>query len=374
MGQIPSYWLIGVHKERQKVLGYRVASLKHKKFIDLAPDKLKAILMQQANDFGNIAISQNNIVGTQGQLDRYTAIRGNRAENKALVVLAKVLYRSGETLGFIVVDYRYQFCGVKSPDEIINACADPLKLRLANASIVESESKKFIRAITGEFKTIVDEKAPYSKPVAQPVKNNSSIKKEAESEIKAVQAVKEQIAQAVKTPVIKHNGFEYRLSQQVGDSNEWEKAEYDGYGARFIGFDPNEDADTDHYVIKPLKEINGKPVLGLAHAFDGIKNSLIDLREFKFNQAKNVKGVFNKTKLCWVFVDNIENKETFKEMFDDSSVTVVTKIGSQVQKEATELNSKVVPFRRAQLQEWYRDQVERHSKGKGFGVVVCGKD
>lgn len=375
MSQIPSYWLIGVHKERQHVLGYRVASLKHKKYIDLTEAQLVDAVKQQPKDFGNIAVEQNKIVGTQGQLDRYTAIRGTRAENKALVVLAKVVYRSGEISGFIVIDYRYSFCGLKSTEDIIQACVNPLRLKLANASIVENGNTKFIRAINGEFITIVDEKAPYYKPVKSTPASAPVTNAPVNPVNAAVIGTPSAKPVAPATPVnsvkiIKKDGFEYRYGQQLTTDGEWKDAQYEGYGMKFIGFEQADDEE-DHYVVKPLKYIDGKPVIGMQNAFGNIKNSLIDLREFSFNNPNNVDGIFKDAKACWVFVDNVENTETFSKMFVGQVMTIVTQSESTVQREATSLQLRVVPFRKVSIQEWYHDSVERHSKGRGFGVVVC---
>lgn len=359
MSQIAQYWLIGVHKERQRTLGYRVASLKHKRFIDLTPEKMKGVLVQQPQDFGNVAIRDGEVVGTQGQLDRYTAIRGYRAEGKQLVILQKVVNRQGETLGFVVIDYRFSFCGFKAVEELIEACVNPLRLRLANASIVEQDGKKFIRAIQGEFNTIVDEKAPYQKPAKIPQKQTEPVRAELRKTVK--------------------DGFEYILGAQIGDNGEYENIHPDVVGVRYVGIPKPQDIEEaktweEPYALRPLQQINGKQVLGFKNQFSGVKNKLIDFRGFKFEHIKGIKGIFRKAENCWVFIDNIENEEIFTEMFIGTSMTIVTKLDTNIQKMQMAMKLKVVPFRKLQIQGLYDDLVQNRTRGKGFGVVVCCKN
>lgn len=362
MSQLAQYWLVGVHKERHRVLGYRIASLKHKKYIDLEPNKLKEVLTQQPNDFGNVGLQNGDIVGTQGQLDRYTAIRGYRAEGRQLVILQKIVNRQGEVLGFVVIDYRYSFCGAKTVEDIIEACANPLKLKLANASIVEQDGKKFIRAIQGEFNTVIDKNAPYQKPI-KPIQIQSSKKKEEiNMEIKKIQK----------------EGFEYTIGAQTGPNGEYENIHTDIVSVRYTGFDIPKDPEEakkweEPYVLKPAHQIEGKPVMCFTKQFNGVKNKLIDLRGFKFKHVKLVMNMFKQAENCWIFIDDIDNIEIFKEMFNNTNVTIVIKPNTNIQSIQNDLKLRTILFRKLQVQNFYDDLVQNKTKGKGFGVVICCK-
>ena len=356
-----NYWLLGVHKERRNTYGYRILNFAQKKVMDVNIDNLKAALANSPAMFGNIGLDQGEIVGTQGSLDRYTAIRGSRAEGKSLVILAKITYNNGDTFGYIVTDYRFSFCSVTPTEKIIDACINPLKLKIANGTIVDNGTTKFIRPIQGEYQVIVGENLPQFKPAQKAQDTTKQI------------APAPKVAQKPKTvEAITVDGFEYRYGYELDQEGKWIESGLDGFGAKFVGTNTVDEKGkpVEDYILKPKAVVNNKPVLSIANTFRNTKSVLIDLRGM--NEGLRMTDAFINSKMAWVFVDNNICKK-FSDLTHKCDVTIVSGRCADLENAAISTKTKIVQFKHASVDDMYNDILSKKTKGKGLGVIICGK-
>lgn len=297
--KVSNYYLIGLLKKRTTTMGYRIMQLKDKKYVDLRPDAVKNMLLKYPDAMANIGLDNGEIVGTQGTLERYAVIRETRVDNRQLVIIKKVELENGDLAGYIVTDYRLQAFKFETPENIIAACINPLRLRLANGKIIENQNgTRFISPIQGNYAVITISQDKYNSLVKQvkPVENRE-IKKPVENrEIAAVaksqsklkelsvntnnikegqqvmeNKIKEKEAQAkedqandVKRVTI--DDFEYVLGYELDANGKWVKSGLNGYGIKFIG--------EDSYLLKPCAQVDGIKVVSIANAFKKCKTCL----------------------------------------------------------------------------------------------------
>lgn len=389
-----NYYLIGLLKKRTTTIGYRIMQLKDKKYVDLRPDTVKSMLLKYPDAMANIGLDNGEIVGTQGSLDRYAVIRETRVDNRQLVIIKKVELENGDLAGYIVTDYRLQAFKFETPENIIAACINPLRLRLANGKIIENQNgTKFISPIQGNYAAITISQDKYNslvkqvkpvenreikKPVenreiAVAVKNQSKLKELSvnTNNIKEGQQVmenkiKEKEAQANDVKRVTIDDFEYVLGYELDANGRWVKSGLNGYGIKFIG--------EDSYLLKPCAQIEGIKVVSIANAFKNAKHVQIDLRDFDIDDILHSDGAFVGSKESWTFLakDAHLDSDRFKRIFKGSDTTIVSECGQCLEDIAKTFGLKTVRFNKTSVDGWFEDAVKARSSGKGMAVVLCG--
>lgn len=392
--KVSNYYLIGLLKKRTTTIGYRIMQLKDKKYVDLRPDAVKNMLLKYPDAMANIGLDNGEIVGTQGTLERYAVIRETRVDNRQLVIIKKVELENGDLAGYIVTDYRLQAFKFETPENIIAACINPLRLRLANGKIIENQNgTKFISPIQGNYAVITISQDKYNSLVKQvkPVENRE-IKKPAENRgidaavkdqsklkelslninnIKEGQQVmenkiKEKEAQANDVKRVTIDDFEYVLGYELDANGKWVKSGLNGYGIKFIG--------EDSYLLKPCAQIDGIKVVSIANAFKNAKHVQIDLRDFDIDDILHSDGAFVGSKESWTFLakDVHLDSDRFKRIFKGSDTTIVSECGQCLEDIAKTFGLKTVRFNKTSVDGWFEDAVKARSSGKGMAVVLCG--
>lgn len=391
--KVSNYYLIGLLKKRTTTIGYRIMQLKDKKYVDLRPDTIKNMLLKYPDAMANIGLDNGEIVGTQGTLERYAVIRETRVDNRQLVIIKKVELENGDLAGYIVTDYRLQAFKFETPENIIAACINPLRLRLANGKIIENQNgTKFISPIQGNYAVITISQDKYNSLVKQvkPVENRE-IKKPVENrEIAAVKdqsklkelslninnikegqqvmenKIKEKEAQANDVKRVTIDDFEYVLGYELDANGKWVKSGLNGYGIKFIG--------EDSYLLKPCAQIDGIKVVSIANAFKNAKHVQIDLRDFDIDDILHSDGAFVGSKESWTFLakDVHLDSDRFKRIFKGSDTTIVSECGQCLEDIAKTFGLKTVRFNKTSVDGWFEDAVKARSSGKGMAVVLCG--
>lgn len=376
-------YLIGVLKSRNKVVGYRLLQLKDKKYFDVKPQAVQQILQVNSNAIANLALVNGEIVGSQGSIDRYTAIRETRVSDRQLVIIKRVIVNDDKLAGYLVTDYRYSALKLLTTDEIIKICETQGNSKIANGKIVEnSEGTKFISAIQGNYDTVTISAERYAKmvenkankPVIEVKKPVIEVKKPAEIEQKKVLEPKEQENKAMEKELatneitkITTEDFEYAYGYEVDDNGNWVKSGLSGYGAKFIG------ADT--YLAQPQTEIEGKPIVSLRNTFRDSKHIAIDLREFgSLDAVKHCQNMCHGAKLSWVFLNSNAklDESKFKEIFSGQDVQIVQETSQNLGELADRFKVRTVRFKKMSMNSWFEDAVKASSCGKGMAVVLCG--
>lgn len=391
--KVSNYYLIGLLKKRTTTIGYRIMQLKDKKYVDLRPDAVKNMLLKYPDAMANIGLDNGEIVGTQGTLERYAVIRETRVDNRQLVIIKKVELENGDLAGYIVTDYRLQAFKFETPENIIAACINPLRLRLANGKIIENQNgTKFISPIQGNYAVITISQDKYNSLVKQ-VKTieNREIKKPVENrEIDAVKdqsklkelslninnikegqqvmenKIKEKEAQANDVKRVTIDDFEYVLGYELDANGKWVKSGLSGYGIKFIG--------EDSYLLKPCAQIDGIKVVSIANAFKNVRHAQIDLRDFDIEDILHCDGAFVGSKESWTFLakDAHLDYDRFKRIFKGSDTTIVSECGQCLEDIAKTFGLKTVKFNKTSVDSWFEDAVKARSSGKGMAVVLCG--
>ena len=392
--KLSNYYLIGLLKKRTTTIGYRIMQLKDKKYVDLRPDAVKNMLLKYPDAMANIGLDNGEIVGTQGTLERYAVIRETRVDNRQLIIIKKVELENGDLAGYIVTDYRLQAFKFETPENIIAACINPLRLRLANGKIIENQNgTKFISPIQGNYAVITISQDKYNGLVKQvkPVENRE-IKKPVENrEIDAVaksqsklkelsintnnikegqqvmeNKIKEKEAQANDVKRVTIDDFEYVLGYELDANGKWVKSGLNGYGIKFIG--------EDSYLLKPCAQIEGIKVVSIANAFKNVRHAQIDLRDFDIDDILHCDGAFLGSKESWTFLakDVHLDSDRFKRIFKGSDTTIVSECGQCLENIAKTFGLKTVRFNKTSVDGWFEDAVKARSSGKGMAVVLCG--
>lgn len=392
--KVSNYYLIGLLKKRTTTIGYRIMQLKDKKYVDLRPDAVKNMLLKYPDAMANIGLDNGEIVGTQGTLERYAVIRETRVDNRQLVIIKKVELENGDLAGYIVTDYRLQAFKFETPENIIAACINPLRLRLANGKIIENQNgTKFISPIQGSYAVITVSQDKYNSLIKQvkPVENRE-IKKPVENrEIDAAiknqnklkelsininnikegqqimeNKIKEKEAQANDVKRVTIDDFEYVLGYELDADGKWVKSGLNGYGIKFIG--------EDSYLLKPCAQIDGIKVVSIANAFKNAKHVQIDLRDFDIDDILHSDGAFVGSKESWTFLatDAHLDSDRFKRIFKGSDTTIVSECGQCLEDIAKTFGLKTVKFNKTSVDSWFEDAVKARSSGKGMAVVLCG--
>lgn len=392
--KVSNYYLIGLLKKRTTTIGYRIMQLKDKKYVDLRPDAVKNMLLKYPDAMANIGLDNGEIVGTQGTLERYAVIRETRVDNRQLVIIKKVELENGDLAGYIVTDYRLQAFKFETPENIIAACINPLRLRLANGKIIENQNgTKFISPIQGSYAVITVSQDKYNSLIKQvkPVENRE-IKKPVENrEIDAAiknqnklkelsininnikegqqimeNKIKEKEAQANDVKRVTIDDFEYVLGYELDANGKWVKSGLNGYGIKFIG--------EDSYLLKPCAQIDGIKVVSIANAFKNAKHVQIDLRDFDIDDILHSDGAFVGSKESWTFLatDAHLDSDRFKRIFKGSDTTIVSECGQCLEDIAKTFGLKTVKFNKTSVDSWFEDAVKARSSGKGMAVVLCG--
>lgn len=391
--KVSNYYLIGLLKKRTTTIGYRIMQLKDKKYVDLRPDAVKNMLLKYPDAMANIGLDNGEIVGTQGTLERYAVIRETRVDNRQLIIIKKVELENGDLAGYIVTDYRLQAFKFETPENIIAACINPLRLRLANGKIIENQNgTKFISPIQGNYAVITISQDKYNSLVKQvkPVENRE-IKKPVENrEIDAAKSqsklkelsintnnikegqqvmenkIKEKEAQANDVKRVTIDDFEYVLGYELDANGKWVKSGLNGYGIKFIG--------EDSYLLKPCAQIDGIKVVSIANAFKNVRHVQIDLRDFDIDDILHCDGAFVGSKESWTFLakDAHLDYDRFKRIFKGSDTTIVSECGQCLEDIAKTFGLKTVKFNKTSVNSWFEDAVKARSSGKGMAVVLCG--
>ena len=392
--KVSNYYLIGLLKKRTTTIGYRIMQLKDKKYIDLRPDAVKNMLLKYPDAMANIGLDNGEIVGTQGTLERYAVIRETRVDNRQLIIIKKVELENGDLAGYIVTDYRLQAFKFETPENIIAACINPLRLRLANGKIIENQNgTKFIRPIQGNYAVITISQDKYNSLVkkVKPMENRE-IKKPVENrELAAVaksqsklkelsintnnikegqqvmeNKIKEKEAQANDVKRVTIDDFEYVLGYELDANGKWVKSGLNGYGIKFIG--------EDSYLLKPCAQIEGIKVVSIANAFKNVRHAQIDLRDFDIDDILHCDGAFLGSKESWTFLakDVHLDSDRFKRIFKGSDTTIVSECGQCLENIAKTFGLKTVRFNKTSVDGWFEDAVKARSSGKGMAVVLCG--
>ena len=391
--KVSNYYLIGLLKKRTTTIGYRIMQLKDKKYVDLRPDAVKNMLLKYPDAMANIGLDNGEIVGTQGTLERYAVIRETRVDNRQLVIIKKVELENGDLAGYIVTDYRLQAFKFETPENIIAACINPLRLRLANGKIIENQNgTKFISPIQGNYAVITISQDKYNSLVKQvkPVENRE-IKKSVENrEIDAAKSqsklkelsvntnnikegqqvmenkIKEKEAQANDVKRVTIDDFEYVLGYELDANGKWVKSGLNGYGIKFMG--------EDSYLLKPCAQIDGIKVVSIANAFKNVRHVQIDLRDFDIDDILHCDGAFVGSKESWTFLakDAHLDYDRFKRIFKGSDTTIVSECGQCLEDIAKTFGLKTVKFNKTSVNSWFEDAVKARSSGKGMAVVLCG--
>ena len=392
--KVSNYYLIGLLKKRTTTIGYRIMQLKDKKYVDLRPDAVKNMLLKYPDAMANIGLDNGEIVGTQGTLERYAVIRETRVDNRQLVIIKKVELENGDLAGYIVTDYRLQAFKFETSENIIAACINPLRLRLANGKIIENQNgTKFISPIQGNYAVITISNDKYNSLVkqAKPVENRE-IKKPVENmKIAAIaknqnklkelsvntnniregqqvmeNKIKEKEAQANDVKRVTIDDFEYVLGYELDANGKWVKSGLNGYGIKFIG--------EDSYLLKPCAQVDGIKVVSIANAFKNVRHAQIDLRDFNIEDILHCDGAFVGSKESWTFLakDVHLDSDRFKRIFKGSDTTIVSECGQCLEDIAKTFGLKTVRFNKTSVDSWFEDAVKARSSGKGMAVVLCG--
>lgn len=392
--KVSNYYLIGLLKKRTTTIGYRIMQLKDKKYVDLRPDAVKNMLLKYPDAMANIGLDNGEIVGTQGTLERYAVIRETRVDNRQLIIIKKVELENGDLAGYIVTDYRLQAFKFETPENIIAACINPLRLRLANGKIIENQNgTKFISPIQGNYAVITISQDKYNSLVKQvkpvenreikkpvesreidvAVKNQSKLKELSENinNIKEGQQImenkiKEKEAQTNDVKRVTIDDFEYVLGYEIDANGKWVKSGLNGYGIKFIG--------EDSYLLKPCAQIDGIKVVSIANAFKNVRHVQIDLRDFDIDDILHCEGAFVGSKESWTFLskDVHLDSDRFKRIFKGSDTTIVSECGQCLEDIAKTFGLKTVRFNKTSVDSWFEDAVKARSSGKGMAVVLCG--
>lgn len=392
--KVSNYYLIGLLKKRTTTIGYRIMQLKDKKYVDLRPDAVKNMLLKYPDAMANIGLDNGEIVGTQGTLERYAVIRETRVDNRQLIIIKKVELENGDLAGYIVTDYRLQAFKFETSENIIAACINPLRLRLANGKIIENQNgTKFISPIQGNYAVITISNDKYNSLVkqAKPVENRE-IKKPVENmKIAAIaknqnklkelsvntnniregqqvmeNKIKEKEAQANDVKRVTIDDFEYVLGYELDANGKWVKSGLNGYGIKFIG--------EDSYLLKPCAQVDGIKVVSIANAFKNVRHAQIDLRDFNIEDILHCDGAFVGSKESWTFLakDVHLDSDRFKRIFKGSDTTIVSECGQCLEDIAKTFGLKTVRFNKTSVDSWFEDAVKARSSGKGMAVVLCG--
>ena len=391
--KVSNYYLIGLLKKRTTTIGYRIMQLKDKKYVDLRPDTVKNMLLKYPDAMANIGLDNGEIVGTQGTLERYAVIRETRVDNRQLVIIKKVELENGDLAGYIVTDYRLQAFKFETPENIIAACINPLRLRLANGKIIENQNgTKFISPIQGNYAVITISQDKYNSLVKQvkpvenreikkPVENREIAAAKSQSKLKELSLninnikegqqvmenkIKEKEAQANDVKRVTIDDFEYVLGYELDANGKWVKSGLNGYGIKFIG--------EDSYLLKPCTQIDGIKVVSIANAFKNAKHVQIDLRDFDIDDILHSDGAFVGSKESWTFLakDVHLDSDRFKRIFKGSDTTIVSECGQCLEDIAKTFGLKTVKFNKTSVDGWFEDAVKARSSGKGMAVVLCG--
>lgn len=117
--------------------------------IDVTPYQLKYVMGNNSITVDNVKIKGNKLVGHGAQLTRYTKINidtGNIIGKTPLVIL-KQIKKDGDTIGYVVSDYKGKVVNGALNDIILYS-----KLNgIANGKLITREEKEFISPIIGSY-------------------------------------------------------------------------------------------------------------------------------------------------------------------------------------------------------------------------------
>lgn len=140
--------------KNDSLIGYRLFDKESKKAIEVSKEQLTGILRQSGNAVVNLGIANGLIVGTNGSVDRYTAIDVNTRKmvndvKSKMVILSSVIV-NGNNVGYEVVDCFGNMTAMRKADAV-EYCQN---YGIANGKVVERDGIPYISAISGNYEEI----------------------------------------------------------------------------------------------------------------------------------------------------------------------------------------------------------------------------
>ena len=141
--------LIGIIEDNySNTIGYRLVDIDSKDIKDVPENSIKAVLSNQSLCIDGIKLYNGKLVGTNGSLDRYAKIVGNRLKGKSPLVIVNQIIVNDELKGYTVIDWKGTIINATVSDVIKYAKVNGI----ANGSVKSINNKEFISSIQGEYR------------------------------------------------------------------------------------------------------------------------------------------------------------------------------------------------------------------------------
>jgi len=157
-------YLIGVVYQGKSPVGFRILDFDTKKFMNIPYNNAAQVIQSGQADIIGLGIQRGKLVGTNGKLDRYPKLIGDKLkDNNNIIILKQV----GDE-GYTVSDWQGNIRSYRNKDLI--TLVTERGMQLANGKVVKrDDGTEFISAISGEYERIELPKQPQPK-AEQPVK------------------------------------------------------------------------------------------------------------------------------------------------------------------------------------------------------------
>ena len=148
--------MIAVIKSNNNIVGYRLLD-DEGQVLNVSAQGVKNDIIRNPDNFANLRVIDGDILGSNGVIDRYTAIdmvTENPLNKESRVIIKRVVDDMDTTRGYIISDYKGETKKYRTED-VIAVCKEN---GIANGRIILNEDVEYISAIKGEFRTFVIER------------------------------------------------------------------------------------------------------------------------------------------------------------------------------------------------------------------------
>lgn len=151
--------MIATIMQHKEVVGFRIFDPAEKKFMNVPATSVQEVVAKKQADIINLGIENNELVGTNGTIDRYPKVSPSGillGEKSPLIVISQL----GE-VGYKVVDYKGKVLKVKTQEVVSYA----KKNGIANGKVVSRDNIEFISSIVGNYD--IEKIGPVKKTTAE---------------------------------------------------------------------------------------------------------------------------------------------------------------------------------------------------------------
>lgn len=248
--------LIGVVKDNlNKTIGFRLLDIESKSMKDVSTLNLMNVLKNHTVVVKGIELRGNELVGTNGSLDRYPVIIGGNITGKSPLIVIGQYVEDDTVLGYMVADWKGDIKSASRENVVQYARVHGI----ANGAIKQRGDTYYISSISGEYQRIYRKEKAKKEEVKTEEKREEIKVDDLDSEVWTEEQFKE---------YMESNNYDYGISIEKEIIFKCPEAKVIKYydGVKTIEYDFSDtDINAEKIIISPSIEYIKKRIFEYAH-------------------------------------------------------------------------------------------------------------